>query len=221
MKSWTRRRSEPRGPRREPRQSSRLTKRELRQSLSRGGRKWVKEVWQAATRKTGEMNRLSPVTTPLGNRLVESYAAEHSLDGGEIQRALRIAVVAGYASRMVLAGPTEQPSLPRSAFQLHKGDDVAALGDDGGAVNRLMDPVRRTASDRFDSVMTLPPEVWTAYVKTAAMKLQGQLATKTVTWKDLLTSRIEEMLRYGYVLRCLDEALDAEPEFKEIADGSE
>jgi hypothetical protein len=217
MRAWRyERKSEPR----ERRQSPRLTKRELRQSLSGGGRKWVKEVWQAATRKTGEMNRLSPVTTPLGNRLVESYSVEHSLEGGEIQRALRIAVVAGYASRMVLAGPTEQPSLPPSAFQLRKGEDVGALGDDGGAVNRLMDPVRSIASDRFESVMTLPPEVWTAYVKTAAMKLQGQLGTKTVTWRDLLTSRIEQMLRYGYVLRCLDEALDAEPELKEIEAGS-
>jgi hypothetical protein len=214
-----RRRERKSGPR-EGRQSPRLTKRELRQSLSGSGRKWVKEVWQATTRQTEEMTRLGAVTTPLGNRLVESYAAEHRLTGGEIQRALRIAVVAGYASRMVLAEPTEQPSLEPSAFQLRNGDSATALGNDGGAVNRLMDPVRSIAADRFDSVMTLPPEVWTGYVKTAAMKLQGQLGTKTVTWKDLLTSRVEQMLRYGYVLRCLDEALDAEPEFKDIQDGS-
>jgi hypothetical protein len=211
MRAWYQRRSEPR----ERRQSPRLTKRELRQSLSGGGRKWVKEVWQAATRTSADMNRLSPVTTPLGNRLVETYAAEHRLAGDEIQGALRITIVAGYASRVVLAEPTDQPSLEASAFRLKGDEDPTALGNDGAAVNRLMDPVRAIASDRFDSVMTLPPEVWTAYVKTAAMKLQGQLGTKTLTWKDLLTSRIEQMLRYGYVLRCLDEALDAEPEFRE------
>lgn len=209
MRAWKARTSQPR----ERRQSPRLTKRELRQSLSGGGRKWVRDVWKAATREAAGMNRLSPVTTPLGNGLVEGYAAEHGLAGEEIQSALRIAVVAGYASRMVLAEPTDQPSLEPSAFQLGRGDDAAELGADGATVTRLMDPVRSIASDRFESVMTLPPEVWTAYVKTAAMKLQEQLGTKTVTWKDLLTSRIEQMLRYGYVLRCLDEALDAEPEF--------
>jgi hypothetical protein len=209
MTAWHQRR---RREARERRQSPRLTKRELRQSLSGSGRKWVKEVWQAATRKTGEMDRLSPVTTPLANQLVETYAAEQHLAGEEIQRALRIAIVAGYASRMVLAEPTEQPSLGPTAFHLKNGDDPTAVGTDDAAIARLMDPVRSIASDGFDSVMTLPPEVWTGYVKTAAMKLQGQLSTKTVTWKDLLTSRLEQMLRYGYVLRCLDEALDAEPE---------
>ena len=42
--------------------------------------------------------------------------------------------------------------------------------------------------------------------------LRAPLGTKTLTWRDLGPARIEEMLRYGYVLRCLDEALDAEPE---------
>ncbi len=218
MRAW---RYERKSAPRERRQSPRLTKRELRQSLSGGGRKWVKQVWQAATRKAGEMDRLSPVTTPLGNQLVESYSAEHGLAGDEVQRALRIAVVAGYASRVVLVEPTDQPSLEPSAFQLRDGDDATALGNDGSAINRLMDPVRSIALDRFDSVMTLPSDVWTGYVKTAAMKLQGQLGTKTLTWKDLLTSRIEQMLRYGYVLRCLDEALDAEPELRDVQDGSE
>ena len=218
MRVWRlERKSEPR----ERRQSPRLTKRLLRQSLSGRGRKWVKEVWQAATRKTAELNRLSPVTTPVGNRLVESYAAEHRLDGGEIQSALRIATVAGYASRMVLGEPTEQPSLGPSAFQLKNGDDPNALGKDHAAVNRLMDRVRSIASERFDSVMTLPSDVWNGYVMTAAMRLQDQLTTKTLSWQDFGRARIEEMLRAGYVLRCLDEALGAEPEFKDIEDVSE
>ena len=217
MRAWRERRSEPR----EHRQSPRLTKRELRQSLSASGRKWVKEVWQAAARSAGEMNRLSPVTTPLGNQLVESYGAEHELPGDEIQRALRIALVAGYASRTVLVEPTNQPSLEPSAFELHDGADPAALGNDSVLVTRLMDPVRSIASDGFDSVMTLPPEVWNAYVITATMQLQAQLTTKTLTWRNLGRPRIEQMLRYGYVLRCLDEALDAWPELKEIEDGSQ
>jgi hypothetical protein len=212
MRAWKERGSQPR----EHRQSPRLTKRELRQSLNASGRKWVKQVWQATARSAGEMDRLSPLTTPLGNRLVESYGDEHGLTGDEIQHALRIAIVAGYASRLVLVDPTDQPSLEPAAFQLLDGDDAAALGDDDTAVTRLMDPVRDIASQRFDSVMTLPPEVWNAYVITATMKLQEQLGTKTLTWRSLGRARIEDMLRYGYVLRCLDETLDAEPEFREI-----
>lgn len=181
--------------------------------MSRSARKWLKEVWEATARASGHMERLSPVTTPLGNRLTESYAATRDLDGGEIQRALRIALVAGYASRVVLAEPTKQPSLKPSAFQLSGRPDLERLAADPG---RLMDPVRTIATDRFETVMTLPPEVWTAYVATAAMKLQGQLTTKTLDWRQFSRTRIEQMLRYGYVLRCLDEAIGAEPARREI-----
>jgi hypothetical protein len=197
---------------RERRQSGRLTRRELKQTLSRGGRKWVKEVWQAAARTSGELNRLSAVTTPLGNRLVESYTVAERLAGGEIQRALRIATVAGYATRVVIAEPTEQPSLHPSAFEIGAHPDVDRLAADP---DRLLEPVRVIATERFDSAMTLPSEVWTSYVATAAMKLQGQLASgKELSWQVFARSRIELMLRYGYVLRCLDEALEIEPELR-------
>jgi hypothetical protein len=198
---------------RERRQSGRLTRRELKQTLSRHGRKWVRDVWQAASRTSGDMNRLSPVTSPLGNRLVESYAASERLAGGEIQRALRIATVAGYATRVVIAEPTEQPSLRPSAVGLGAHPDVKRLAADP---SRLLDPVRAIATGRFESVMTLPAEVWTSYVATAAMKLQGQLASgKELSWQVFTRSRIEQMLRYGYVMRCLDEAIGAEPELRQ------
>jgi hypothetical protein len=72
------------------------------------------------------------------------------------------------------------------------------------------------ATERFESVMALPPEVWTSYVATAAMKLQGQLASgKELSWQVLTRSRIELMLRYGYVMRCVDEILGAEPELRD------
>jgi hypothetical protein len=197
----------------ERRQSGRLTRRELKQTLNRHGRKWVKQVWQAAARASGDLHRLSPVTTPLGDRLVESYAATERLAGGEIQRALRIATVAGYATRVVVADPTEQPSLRLSTLGVSAHPDIERLSADP---DRLLDPVRALASDRFESVMTLPPEVWKSYVATAAMELQGQLASgKELSWQVLTRSRIERMLRYGYVLRCLDEAIGAEPETRQ------
>jgi hypothetical protein len=197
---------------RERRQSGRMTRRELKQTLSRGGRKWVREVWQAATRTSGELTRLSPVTTPLGNRLVESYAVSERLAGGEIQRALRIATIAGYTTRVVVAEPTEQPSVRPAEFGLGSHPDVDRLAAEP---DRLLDPVREIATDRFESVMTLPTEVWTSYVAVAASRLQGQLASgKELSWQVLTRSRIEQMLRYGYVMRCLDEALGTEPELR-------
>jgi hypothetical protein len=74
--------------RRERPQSWRLTRRELHKTLSRAGRKWIKEVWDAATGIAARFERLSPLTTVLGNRLVESYAAREQLTGEDLQRAL-------------------------------------------------------------------------------------------------------------------------------------
>jgi hypothetical protein len=182
---------------RERRQTGRLTRRELRQSLSGPGRKWLKEVWQAAEHYSLTLARLSAVTSPLGTRLVEEYMAEQGLDGEEVHRALFLTLVAGYSARAVLAEPTDQPRLDVS--------DAHA------------DRVPTIASEEFDSVMSLPPEMWTAYVATATMKLQGQLASRTLPWSQLGRGRVETLLRYGYVLRCVDEALDAEPALQDSA----
>ena len=182
---------------RERRQSGRLTRRELRQSLSGPGRKWLKEVWEAAEQYSLTLARLSTVTSPLGTRLIDEYMAEHGLNGEETHHALFLTLVAGYSARAVLAEPTDQPRLDAS--------DAHA------------DRVPRIASEEFDSVMTLPPEVWSAYVATATMKLQGRLASRTLPWSQLGRERVQTLLRYGYVLRCVDEALEAEPALQDSA----
>ena len=171
-------------------------------------------MWQAAASTAAELDSLSPVTAPLGVRLVESYAAREQA-GEETQRGLRIALVAGYASRVVLVDPTEQPTLRPAAFGLSARPDVERIGEDPAAIKRLADPVRTIATDQFETVMTLPQEVWSGYVATAAKKLQRQLKDE-LTWRDLGRDRIERMLRYGYVLRCLDEAIDAEPVVRDL-----
>src|ERR1700727_93584 len=61
--------------RRTQRQSWRMTRRELRKHLARDARKWVSEVWKAASETAARLDNLSPVTAPLGVRLVDSYAA--------------------------------------------------------------------------------------------------------------------------------------------------
>lgn len=195
-----------------------MTSRELHKTLSRGARKWVKEVWEAAARFAGQLENLSPVTAPLGVRLVESYTAREQA-GEDALRGLRIALVAGYASRVVLVEPTEQPTLRPAAFGLSARPDVERIGGDPAAIKRLADPVRTLATEKFETVMTLPQEVWSGYVATAANKLQRQLQ-KEITWRELGRDRIERMLRYGYVLRCLDEAIDAGPVVRDTDDAA-
>jgi hypothetical protein len=188
------------GPRPERRQSPRLTKRELRQLLSGGGRKWIKGVWEATERLSGRLGRLSPVTHPVGTRLVNEYMAEHRLEGDEIHRALFLTLVAGYSTRAVIAAPTEQPAM--NPARSRDGD--------------LDDRVRTIAREKFESLMTLPPEVWTAYVATATMQQQRRFTSPQLPWQRLGRERIETLLRWGYVLRCVDEARDAEPVFEEV-----
>lgn len=159
--------------------------------MSGSGRKWLKQVWQASEQYSLQLARLSAVTSPLGTTMVDEYMADQNLAGEDVHRALFLALVTGYSARAVLAEPTDQPRLKAAVPQA--------------------DRVTTIASDKFDSVMTLPPEVWTAYVATATWKLQKRLASPTLPWQKLSRERIETLLRYGYVLRCLDEALDSEP----------
>lgn len=200
----------------EKRQSWRRTRRELHISMSRRGRKWLNKVWNTTGTTASEFEALSPLTTLLGRRLVENFVAREEADGEEIQNALRGAIVYGYAVRMVVVDPTDQPSLRPSAFQLRAQSDVEHLADDPATPKRLLDPVRSIASDKFDSVMTLPPEVWSALVAKTTQKLQHHFTSKdkTLTWEELGRARVEKMLRYGYVLRCLDETLDADPKYR-------
>jgi len=185
--------------------------------MTRDGRKWVTEVWDATAGTAADLDSLSPLTTLLGRRLVESYAVREHAEGEDVQQALRVAVACGYASRMVLADPTDQPSLKPSAFGLSDQSDSERLSHDDAAPKRLLDPVRSISSEKFDSVMTLPPEVWSGYVATATMKLQRQFRSNKMklAWQMLSRERVEKMLRYGYVLRCLDESIDAEPKVRE------
>jgi len=124
--------------------------------MSRSGRKWLRGVWKATASTAAEFDGLSPLSTIVGRRLVESFGAREHADDEELQQALRIAVVHGYAARVVLADPTDQPSLRPSAFQLSAQSDVEGLANDAATPKRLLDPVRSIASDRFDSVITLP-----------------------------------------------------------------
>ncbi len=131
---------------REKRQSWRMTRRELRKTLKRDARKWVREVWQASAGAAAELEALSPLTAVLGTRLVEDYAASKKLADSELQRALRIVIVAGYGARIVLVDPTNQPALRPASFHLGQRADAEKLAGDAAAVGRLLDDVRTIAA---------------------------------------------------------------------------
>jgi hypothetical protein len=197
------------------RQTLRRTRVELHHSFTRDGREWIKEMWQAAEGILARLTELSPLTTVLGSGSADSYAAAEHLEGDEIRHAFFDVIMAGYASRIVLAKAMEQPDLDLSSLPLDAPVDVARIARDTAAVGELIRSVRTIAMADFDSVMTLPPEVWGGYVAMATMRVQHDLASSTLTWRDLSRERIDQLLRYGYVLRSLDEMLDEEPELRE------
>lgn len=171
---------------------------QLKRTLSSEGRAWVNEVWAAADGLCSKP-LISQTLIKLGPRLCDRYAAAEKIEGQGVREAFFSVMTAGYASRAVLAGPTEQPDLDISSLPArsdHRYDDAA------------MAEIESVASDDFESVMTLPREMWAAYVALAAMHLQQRLVSSTLTWKELTAERIEAMLRHGYVLRSLDESLE-------------
>jgi hypothetical protein len=190
------------------RQTRRRTRRELAHTLSRHGRKWVQEVWDATQEVLAQPPVFSPLTAAVGKRLAETEAAAERLEAPEIQDAWLEVMKAGYASRTVLAAPTEQPSLNLASLGTRTARNLDHSATDPAVVDGLQEQVRRIAVNDFESVMALPSEVWTGFVAKAANKLQGDLTSPPVTWRQLDRDRIERMMRLGYVLRCLDEAVD-------------
>jgi hypothetical protein len=186
-----------------------MTEYHLHRRLSADGRAWVKEVWKAAEGLAARLDALGPLTTRVGRKFAERDAAAEQLEGAEVQRAFFVVIKAGYASRTVLAGPTNQPSLALSS--LPAVSPLEAGHDDTASADALIDPSATIAFDDFESVMTLPHEMWDAYVALVTRQLQRGLPSGSVTWRELHRDRIERMLRYGYVLRCLDEATGDEP----------
>jgi hypothetical protein len=174
------------------RQSWRRTNVELHRSLSSDGRKWLKEVWKAAEELSDQLSLLSPRSATLSTSLVERYVDAQNSEGEALRQTLSGAIRLGYAARSVLAAPTGQPPL------------------DPAHVPAATQSVSDFAATEFASVMTLPDSVWAAYAAKATRKLQKAGASMSVGWRELTRERIEELLRCGYVLGCLDEALDGQ-----------
>jgi hypothetical protein len=175
--------------------------------LTADARKWVKELWDAAEEASQQPGLLSPLASAVQTAIAESYAASEDLEGQNVHDALGVVMRIGYATRAAVAVPTDQPILTARAFGLDRAPETKPTADSPQAAEQLLDPVRGIADEEFDSAMTLPEPVWFAYVSTATRELQRGLGSSLVSWRDLSRERVEELLRYGYVLRCLDEAL--------------
>jgi hypothetical protein len=177
------------------------------------------DAWQAAEGIFTELSLLSPVTNLLGLAYAKSFAATEHLGAEEIEHAFFAVMMAGYATRTVFAETVGQPSIDPDALPISKPVDgtfdAAELARDGGVVRALTDPVGMLAFTEFGRVMTLTPDLWAGYVSMATLQLQANLASSRLSWKHFDKERIEGMLRYGYVLRCLDEVLGAEPVLRE------
>jgi hypothetical protein len=184
---------------------------QLKHDLSSDGRAWVNEVWEAVDGLCSKP-LVSPTLIALGPRLSGRYAAAEQLEGDEIQQAFFSVITAGYATRAVLARSTEQPELDSSSLPISSPSD---LERNKAVIDEAIDPVESVACEDFESLMTLPHRLWSAYASLAAMHLQERLVSSTLTWYELSAERIEAMLRQGYVVRCLDESLDRKPALRQ------
>jgi hypothetical protein len=178
---------------------------QLHRALSSEGRKWVREVWQATQDVRGQHSLLGPVATALETSIADAYAASEGLEGQELSEALRSVMRIGYAARTVLGSAMDQLSLDWAALGLDLPTRPPLDAGEQSAAGDLVISVERIANQDFHTVMTLPEDVWAAYVALATREVQRTVASGSISWRDLGFERVEGLLRHGYVLRCLDE----------------
>ncbi len=190
------------------RQSWRTTSRDLHRLVSRAGRKWVQEFWQAANAVAQEGPPLSPLAVAVGAGIAETRGASGAPVAEEVHRARLAVVRTGYATRSVLVSPAEQPSPDQAWFGFSARLDPELAATDFAVVRELVDKVRTISETDFHSVMTLPEDAWSAYVVIATRELQRTLVSGSISYRELSRERIDELLRCGYLVACLDEAVE-------------
>ena len=198
------------------RQTLRKTRSELQQSLDEGDRELVMEAWSATERVFTRLRSLSPLTTLLGRAFAAGYADGKRLKGEEAGLTFFMVMFAGYATRTLFLDSIGQPLLDPHAPPLDRlvGREFDYQDPDGNveAVELLRDPVFHLALSDFGSVMNLSPDLWAGYISLATMQLQANFKSRAVPSRYLDSETVDGMVRYGYVLRCVDEALGAEPD---------
>jgi hypothetical protein len=198
------------------RQTLRRTRSELHRSLDETDREVVMESWSATERVFRELRSLSPLTTLLGRAFAAGYAESKRLRGEGVPLTFFAVMLAGYATRSlfvdIIGQPLLDPHTPPLDQLVGRDYDYEDPDTNVAAIELLRDPVFQLVFADFGTVMTLSPELWAGYISLATMQLQANLKSRAVPARYLDRECIEGMLRYGYVLRCVDEALGAEPD---------
>jgi hypothetical protein len=131
-----------------------------------------------------------------------------------------IAVNMGYASRMVTresldGAPWTDPALDEILLRDSTGHpDLEASAEDGDCKIALFRYVGglATDSDRFEGALGFAGAFWMALASIAASRLHANMKSQRIgRVEDLPAETIEGLMRLGFLLRCIDEAIGAEP----------
>lgn len=137
--------------------------------------------------------------------------------------AYAFATRSGYALRMFLDRLAPARSLDVSAIDpgsidtlgtFPVDDEIGTADIPDDVADRLLLPLVMLVSDtanrpdRFTEVVSVKPPIWNAVVEVATHRLQSELAAGGVIRRprDLSRDAVESFLRFGFVLRCADEA---------------
>jgi hypothetical protein len=131
-----------------------------------------------------------------------------------------LAVNMGYASRMVTRESLDGTLWTDSALdEILLRDstgrpDLEASAEDGDCKIALFRYVGElaTESDRFEAALGFAGAFWMALASIAASRLHANMKSQSIgRVEDLPAEAIESLMRLGFLLRCLDEAIGAEP----------
>jgi hypothetical protein len=125
----------------------------------------------------------------------------------------------GYAARMVdvkrrndLSEWAEDNVAEVVVRDTHGRADLESLRDDTNAKKTIAFIAQNVAEETFYSTARCAPAVWGGLTSLGAMQLHKNMLRQRVgTLRDLDAGGIAVLMRLGYILRCLDEAIGEEP----------
>jgi len=131
-----------------------------------------------------------------------------------------LAVDMGYAARMVDAERRSdlRPWSETDIADLVDGDDqgridLDAIKDQGPRRENLFRWVTSRTDDPevFFTIASCTPSLWDGLTSWAVLRIHDNMRRRSARPRDLPPSTLDGLMRLGYVLRCLDEALGEDP----------
>jgi hypothetical protein len=190
--------------------------------LDEGERETVWQWWQlAADRLQAGPKETSWLTATIMVQMTLGYEANH---GPRVPAlAYAMATRTGYALRMFVGRLAAPRPLDVSSIDPESVATLATLpvDDEAGTLAGVTDEdeallmpivvlISETAEQTplFREVVSVEPAIWNACVEVSVDKLQAELTQRGMIRRarDLKPEVSESFLRYGFVLRCLDEA---------------